>query len=92
MLLQSSVGALHDTRYEQEWLIHGDYRAQNLKFDDMGIRAILDLDTACAAPRLYDLGYALVFFSAVYQDTPLTSNQRSIFLARLRKHLSAVRD
>ena len=79
-VFKSSVGALHDTQYEQDWLIHGDYRAQNLKFDDMGIRAILDLDTACPAFRLYDLGYALVFFPAVYQDIPLTSNQQSIFL------------
>ena len=79
-VLKSSIGALHDTQYEQDWLIHGDYRAQNLKFDDMSIRAILDLDTACSAPRLYDLSYALVFFPAVYQDIPLTSNQQSIFL------------
>ena len=78
-VLKSSVGALHD-RYEQDWLIHGDYRAQNLKFDGNGIRAILDLDTACSAPRLYDLGYALAFFPAVYQDTPLTTDQRSAFL------------
>ena len=79
-VLRSSVGALHDTQYQQDWLIHGDYRAQNLKFDDMGIRAILDLDTACLASRLFDLGYALVFFPAVYQDIPLTTNQQSIFL------------
>ena len=79
-VLQSSVGALRNTRYEPEWIIHGDYRAQNLKFDGSDIRAILDLDTARPASRLYDLGYALVFFPAVYQDTPLTSNQRSIFL------------
>ena len=79
-VLKGSVGALHDTQCEQDWLIHGDYRAQNLKFDDMGIRAVLDLDTACSAFRLYDLSYALVFFPAVYQVTPLTTNQRSIFL------------
>ena len=79
-VLKSSVGALYDPRYEQDWLIHGDYRAQNLKFDGMGIRAILDLDTACSAPRLYDLGYALMFFPAVYQDIPLTTNQQSAFL------------
>ena len=79
-ILKSSVGAIYDTQYEQDWLIHGDYRAQNLKFDGNGIRAILDLDTACPASRLYDLGYALMFFPAVYQDTPLTSNQRSLFL------------
>ncbi|RKU36426.1 hypothetical protein C6496_13610 [Candidatus Poribacteria bacterium] len=79
-VLRDSVGAINDTQYEQNWLIHGDYRAQNLKFDGMGIRAILDLDTACSAPRLYDLGYALMFFPAVYQDTPLTPSQQSIFL------------
>ena len=79
-VLKSSVGARHDTQYEQEWLIHGDYRAQNLKFDGANIRAILDLDTACPAPRLYDLGYALAFFPAVYQAIPLTANQRSMFL------------
>lgn len=71
---------VHDTPYELGWIIHGDYRAQNLKFGGNGIRAILDLDTACPASRLYDLGYALVFFPAVYQDTPLTVEQRSIFL------------
>ena len=79
-VLRDSVGAIDDKQYEQDWLIHGDYRAQNLKFDDMGIRAILDLDTVCPASRLYDLGYALVFFPAVYQDIPLTSNQQSVFL------------
>lgn len=71
---------IHNTQYEQEWIIHGDYRAQNLKFDGNSIRAILDLDTACPASRLYDLGYALIFFPAVYQDIPLTTNQQSIFL------------
>ena len=79
-VLKDSVGTLHNTRYEPAWLIHGDYRAQNLKFNGSGIRAILDLDTTCPASRLYDLGYALVFFPAVYQDTPLTTNQQSIFL------------
>ena len=79
-VLKNLVSALRDTQDEQNWIIHGDYRAQNLKFDSAGIRAILDLDTACSAPRLYDLGYALIFFPAVYQDTPLTTDQRSIFL------------
>ena len=79
-VLKSSIGRRHDTQYERAWLIHGDYRAQNLKFDGMNIRAILDLDTACPASRLYDLGYALVFFPAVYQATPLAKNQQSMFL------------
>ena len=69
-----------------QWVIHGDYRAQNLKFDNRNrIRAILDLDTARPADRLFDLGYALVFFPAVYQDTPLTSNQQAVFLSAYEK-------
>ena len=64
-----------------DWIIHGDYRAQNLKFDAEGrVKAILDFDSARPANRAYDLAYALVFFPSVYQDTPLTSRQKSIFL------------
>lgn len=66
---------------EGGWIIHGDYRAQNLKFDPEGkVKAILDLDTVRPADRVTDLAYALVFFPAVYQDTPLTPRQKSIFL------------
>lgn len=64
-----------------DWIIHGDYRAQNLKFDAGGkVKAILDLDTARPADRTYDLAYALVFFPAVYRDTPLTPDQKFVFL------------
>ncbi len=66
---------------EADWIIHGDYRAQNLKFDPDGkVKAILDLDTVRPADRVTDLAYSLVFFPAVYQDTPLTPNQKSVFL------------
>ena len=66
---------------EGNWIIHGDYRAQNLKFDAEGmVNAILDFDTVRPANRLYDLAYALVFFPAVYQDTLLTPHQKSVFL------------
>ena len=66
---------------EGDWIIHGDYRAQNLKFDDDGnVTSILDLDTARPANRSFDLAYALVFFPAVYQHTPLTPRQKSVFL------------
>ena len=66
---------------EGDWIIHGDYRAQNLKFESEGkVKAILDFDSARPANRAYDLAYALVYFPAVYQDTPLTSRQKSIFL------------
>ncbi len=64
-----------------DWIVHGDYRAQNLKFDAEGkVKAILDLDTARPADRSFDLAYALVFFPAVYQDTPLALHQKSAFL------------
>ena len=66
---------------DEDWIIHGDYRAQNLKFDTEGkVKAILDFDSARPANRAYDLAYALVFFPAVYQDTPLTPQQQSVFL------------
>ena len=66
---------------EGDWIIHGDYRAQNLKFDAEGrVKSLLDFDSARPANRAYDLAYALVYFPAVYQDTPLTSRQKSIFL------------
>ena len=66
---------------EGDWIIHGDYRAQNLKFDAEGkVKAILDLDTARPANRSFDLAYALIFFPAVYQHTPLTPRQKSVFL------------
>ena len=66
---------------EGDWIIHGDYRAQNLKFDaDGNVTGILDLDTARPANRTFDLAYALVLFPAVYQDTPLKPIQKSIFL------------
>ena len=75
--------------YDGNWIIHGDYRAQNLKFDAEGkVKAILDLDTARPADRSFDLAYALVFFPAVYQDTPLTSRQKSIFLEAYEASLS----
>ncbi|MCZ6681368.1 MAG: phosphotransferase [Candidatus Poribacteria bacterium] len=67
-------------QFSRQWIIHGDYRAQNLKFDGERICAILDLDTARPANRLYDLGYAMAFFPAVYQSSPLTTDQQSIFL------------
>ena len=66
---------------EGDWIIHGDYRAQNLKFHAEGkVKAILDLDTARPANRIFDLAYALVFFPAVYQNTPLAPHQKSVFL------------
>jgi Ser/Thr protein kinase RdoA (MazF antagonist) len=66
---------------EGDWIIHGDYRAQNLKFHAEGkVKAILDLDTARPANRIFDVAYALVFFPAVYQDTSLTPHQKSVFL------------
>ena len=66
---------------EGDWIIHGDYRAQNLKFDAEGnVKAILDLDTVRPANRIVDLAYALVFFPAVYQDAPLAPHQKSVFL------------
>ena len=69
-----------DAGTTQEWTIHGDYRAQNLKFEGEAVCAVLDLDAARPANRLYDLAYAMTFFPAVYQNTPLPPRLQSVFL------------
>ena len=61
-------------------VIHGDYRAQNLLFRGGRVAAVLDLDTACLATRLWDLAYALAFFQAVVTDGPLTKVEMAAFL------------
>ncbi len=61
-------------------VIHGDYRAQNLLFRGGKVAAVLDLDTACHATRLWDVAYALTFFQAVVTDSPLTKEEMAAFL------------
>ena len=57
---------------EGDWIIHGDYRAQNLKFDDDGnVTSILDLDTARPANRSFDLAYGLGLFPRRLPKHPL---------------------
>ncbi len=61
-------------------VIHGDYRAQNLLFRKDRIVAVLDLDGARPAQRLFDTAYAAVFFQAVVAPGPLEVDELRVFL------------
>jgi len=60
--------------------IHGDYRAQNLLFMGDAVSAVLDLDFARPAQRLFDLAYALVFFQSVLAANPMGLLETAAFL------------
>ena len=59
--------------YDGNWIIHGDYRAQNLKFDAEGkVKAILDLRLPHDPPTVpYDLAYALVYLPSRLPRRPI---------------------
>ncbi len=42
-------------------LIHGDFHGRNVLFDGDRIAAVLDFDFCAVRPRVFDLGYPLVF-------------------------------
>jgi|GEM_PF-1561428 len=63
-----------------ETIIHNDYRAQNLLFSGDQISGILDLDSTCLGPRIFDVVYALSFFQAVVAEEPLSETEMVVFL------------
>lgn len=65
--------------------IHGDFRAQNLRFEDGKVAAVLDFDRARPAERIFDLCYALVFFQAVIQPRALSPQEMTDFLKAYAK-------
>jgi Ser/Thr protein kinase RdoA (MazF antagonist) len=56
-------------------IVHGDYRAQNIRFRRARGRAILDWDSAFHGTRLADLAYALIFYASVYRGGPMSADQ-----------------
>jgi homoserine kinase type II len=60
-----------DLEAQPNCIIHGDFRAQNMVYEGNRLAAILDLDSARRAPRIFDLAYALAFFQAVLSPRPL---------------------
>jgi Ser/Thr protein kinase RdoA (MazF antagonist) len=49
-------------------LVHGDFRGQNVLFEEGRVVCVLDWDDACFGPRLSDLAYGVIFFQAVLKD------------------------
>jgi Ser/Thr protein kinase RdoA (MazF antagonist) len=56
-------------------IVHGDFRAQNIRFRRGRGRAILDLDASVYGTRMADLAYTLMFYTAVYFGGPMTEEQ-----------------
>lgn len=48
----------------RELLIHGDYYADHLLFDDDRIVGVVDYDKACWQPRVVELAEALIYFAS----------------------------
>lgn len=53
-------------------ICHNDFAPYNCIFRDGHLAAIIDFDTACPGPRLYDIAYA------VYSFAPLFSNEKCL--------------
>jgi len=61
-------------------VVHGDYRAQNLLFQDQQVSGILDWDNMHRGPQIFDVAYALIFFQAVLTPRPLFETEMVAFL------------
>jgi Ser/Thr protein kinase RdoA (MazF antagonist) len=48
-----------------EFHIHGDYHALNLRFADTGITAVMGLEASRWEKRIFEVAYALFYFSAL---------------------------
>ena len=57
-----SIGAHHAL---PEWHIHGDYHALNLRFGPFGVSAVTGLEAARWEKRIFEVAYALFYFSAL---------------------------
>ena len=68
-------------------LCHGDFRGQNLIFCQNRVAGLLDFDDARIASRLWDLSYAVLFFSAALSASPLLPSERRAFLRTYHQHL-----
>ena len=61
--------------------LHGDYRGQNVLFQNEEITCVLDWEDACFGPRLFDVAYSVIFFQAVLKDTAPSLAEMKAFLA-----------
>lgn len=74
---------------QPDGIIHNDFRAQNLLFEQDAVAAILDFDWSCPGNTLKDLGHALAEWS--YPDGAGRHNP-AVFKAFLDGYVSVVPD
>lgn len=67
--IETAAGALLTGQPEPPQLhIHGDFQPHNLAFDGASVSAIYDFDAARWEQRVYELAYALLFFTGLRWD------------------------
>jgi Ser/Thr protein kinase RdoA (MazF antagonist) len=65
MLLPSAMMSIGAVRNLPEFHIHGDFHALNLRFNSFGVTAVLGLEASHWEKRIFELAYALFYFSAL---------------------------
>lgn len=63
--LPSAMMAIGAAQNLPEFHIHGDYHALNLRFGPFGVSAVTGLEAARWEKRIFELAYALFYFSAL---------------------------
>ncbi|GAC1362183.1 MAG: hypothetical protein NVSMB44_17100 [Ktedonobacteraceae bacterium] len=64
-VLPSAMRAIGSGRNLPEFHIHGDYHALNLRFGPFGVGAVTGLEAARWEKRIFEVAYALFYFSAL---------------------------
>ena len=64
-VLPSAMMAIGAGQNLPEFHIHGDYHALNLRFGPFGVSAVTGLEAARWEKRIFELAYALFYFSAL---------------------------
>jgi homoserine kinase type II len=82
-IMPSQFGLPADFVIEKDGVcfLHGDYRGQNVLFEDEKVTCVLDWEDACFGPRLFDLAYSVIFFQAVLKDVVPSLAEMKAFLA-----------
>lgn len=64
-VLPSAMMSIGAGRNLPEFHIHGDYHALNLRFGSSGVTAVMGLEASRWEKRLFEVAYALFYFSAL---------------------------
>ncbi|QBD83186.1 hypothetical protein EPA93_47400 [Ktedonosporobacter rubrisoli] len=64
-VLPSAMMSIGAVRGLPEFHIHGDYHALNLRFNSLGVAAVLGLEASRWEKRIFEVAYALFYFCAL---------------------------